>query len=374
MTSDVIIIGGGIIGLCCAYYLQQSGCRVIVLEKEQIGSGCSHGNAGLITPSHFVPLASPGTIGKGLRWLLDPESPFYLRPRMDRELWRWLWRFLQASNVRLMRRNMPVLLRLALASRRLYGELIPAENIACHFQENGMLLVYSGPEGRESCREMMDYAQVLGLPAEWVNSGELSSMEAGYAFRASGAVYFPRDAHLSPADFMAGLARRLTARGVEIHPDTAVQELEVSGGKVVRVRTAKGGFSGNTVVLAAGAWSPLLLKSLGIRLPLQPAKGYSITRPLDHPPPRIPLILEEAKVAVTPMGDVIRLAGTLELSGWELSIRPRRVRAIIESTAAYVKGFPLQEWGKLPAWSGLRPCSPDGLPFIGPFSTPSNLI
>ncbi len=369
---DVAIVGGGVIGVCSAYYLAQRGVKVLLLEKGEIASGCSHGNGGLIVPSHAVPLASPGALGDGLRWLLDAESPFYIKPRLDLDLVRWLVRFVFSSRRDRMMANLPVLRDLLLASRALYEELAQQAGFDFGFEDNGSLQVYltghSFKEGIEEARllERMD------IPIQVLNPSEVLDLEPALLPNITGGIFYPRDGHIDPLRFVQGLAERARELGVEILTGTEALAFETQNGAVNKIKTTRGDFHAEHVILAAGSWSPAIARTLKLRVPIQAAKGYSLTYEKPENSPRLPLLLADAHVVVNPLADALRVAGTLELAGMDFSINTRRVEAIRKATYRYLPG--LAEAKLIETWRGLRPCTPDGLPIISRSGSFRNLI
>ena len=369
---DLAIIGGGVIGVCSAYYLARKGVRVLLVEKDEIASGCSHGNGGLIVPSHAVPLASPGALGNGLRWLLDAESPFYIKPRLDLDLIRWLVRFVLSSRQKHMTTNLPALRDLLLASRALYEELAQLEGFDFGFEGNGSLQVYltehSFKEGIEEARllERMD------IPIQVLNTSEVLEREPALPLNVTGGIYYPRDGHIDPLRFAQGLAQKAWGLGAEILTGTEVLAFETQDGAVNKIKTTRGDFRAEQFVLAAGSWSPQLAQMLKLRVPIQAAKGYSLTYEKPENSPKLPLLLADAHVVVNPLGDALRVAGTLELAGMDFSINTRRVEAIRKATYRYLPG--LAGAKLLETWRGLRPCTPDGLPVISRSDSFSNVV
>ncbi len=367
------MIGAGVIGVCAAWYLVRDGHTVTLLDRDDVCAGSSYGNAGLIVPSHSIPLAAPGILWKGLRWMLDPESPFYIKPRLDRELLAWLWKFRGACTAGHVARAVPVLRDLGLASLGLYRELAAIDGLHSGFEQRGVLAVFRTAPGFEEARHEADLLRANGLRVEMLDAAAARAAEPSLGPAVVGALRFPDDAQLVPDAFVTGLARAAASLGVRIRRETEVLGFETSGRRIGAVETTRGRLRADEVVLAAGAWSASLARELGLRLPIQPAKGYSVTceRPADGP--AVPLLLGEAKMAITPMGNRLRFAGTLELAGLDLSIDRRRVEAVRRSAGAFlgagVDGLPLVE-----IWRGLRPCTPDGLPIIGRPARLDNLI
>lgn len=369
--DDVVVIGGGVIGVCAAYYLVASGRRVTLIEKGEICSGCSYGNAGLIVPSHIVPLASPAALAHGLRWLLDAESPLYIRPRASRELASWLWAFRSASRMSHVRRAMPVLRDLHRASLALYEDLAALDGFWFGFRRDGMLTVFQTPQGFEDGAREARLVAEAGIPAQVLDGAGVVTLEPSLRPTVAGGVFYPGDAHLMPDMFVTGLARLAGEQGVRVRAATEVLGFRTRGRRIVAVETTRGDLACDQVVLAAGAWSGDLARGLGLHLPIQPAKGYSVTCARPARSPAMPLMLGEARVGVTPLGGVLRFAGTLELAGLDLGINRRRVDVIMRAATRYleVDALSVQE-----IWRGLRPCMPDGLPVIGRAPRLENLI
>ncbi|HKZ87466.1 MAG TPA: FAD-dependent oxidoreductase [Anaerolineae bacterium] len=370
--DDILVIGGGVIGVCSAYYLAEKGQRVTLVEQSGIAAGSSYGNAGLIVPSHSIPLAALGVLTQGLRWLLDPESPFYIKPRFDFALFGWLLRFAGASREGPMRQAIPVLRDLGQASLALFDELAALDGLEFGYERKGSLLIYTTRRGYESGVEEAHLLNEFDVAAQPLDAAQVRQLEPNVLPGITGGVYFPTDTHLRPADFVQRLAAHAEKMGACIRTKTEVLGFETSGRKVVRVKTTRGDFVPAQVVLAAGAWTPAVARDLRLRVPIQAAKGYSITIRRPDKSPAIPLLLGEARVAVTPMGDVLRLAGTLEFAGLDLSINSRRVAAIQRAAKSYLPG--LERIEPLEIWRGLRPCTPDGLPIVGQARGFDNLI
>ena len=365
-----MIIGGGVIGVCSAYYLAQKGLKVLLIEKDEIASGCSYGNGGLIVPSHAIPLASPGTLGNGLRWLMDSESPFYIKPRLDMALFNWLIRFALASRHEPMMRALPAMRDLLLASRTLYDELSQIASFG--FEGNGSLQVFLTESGLKEGVEEARLLEKFDIPIQVTNASDVCNLEPALLPGVVGGVYYPRDAHIDPFRFVTGLAEKARALGAEILTGTEVLAFETKNGRIVRIKTTRGDIHPQKVVLAAGSWSPGIARTLKLNIPIQAAKGYSITFEKPALSPKISLLFGEAGVVVNPLGDVLRVAGTLELAGMDFSINMRRVAAIRKGAEQYLPG--LDQARVIEIWRGLRPCTPDGLPIISRSDSFGNLF
>lgn len=363
--TDVLIIGGGAVGLCCAHYLNLARRQVTLVEKGEVGSGSSWANAGLVIPGQCLPLAAPGVIAKGLRWMFDPESPFRIKPKLDPALLEWLWKFSRYCTKDHLRRAVPVFRDLQRLSMTLFEELAGAEDIDPGLCCNGIVDAYlDGREFQSGIREAR-LLRSYGLANRVLDREAFRGLFPDLKTRIVGGIYYFKDAHLVPERFVRGLARHVERNGAVIQRHTEVIGIRRAGRRIVSVQTTRGEVSVEEVVLAGGAWSPGIARDLGLKLLVQPAKGYSVS--YGRPPgfPDIPLILVEAKVAVTPMDGVLRLAGTLELAGWDDTIDRRRVKAILKSVPAYLPEVDPNRLDLVEIWRGLRPCTPDGLPYIG---------
>lgn len=372
-STEVLIIGGGIIGVCTGYYLVRAGYDVTLVEKDQVNAGSTAANAGLIIPSDSLPVPGPGVLTQGLRWLLDSASPFYIKPTLDPAVLRWLWEFQGACRESAWQQAAPVLTELSEQSVRLFEELLREEDIHCQYHRNGLLLLYRSEKGFQGGRELVEKLSALGIRGRALPTGELADLFPAVRPELEGGLYFEPDAHLDPAVFTEQLAARAVERGLRLEENCEVLDFQVSAGEIHEVLTTRGKIQADEFVLAAGAWSASLADQLGLRLPIQPAKGYSLTfqRPADYP--EIPLILDEVKIAVTPLGDSLRLAGTLELAGLDLEINQRRIEAIYTNAGRYLE-IDLAQQPLVEIWRGLRPCTPDGLPVIGRSQAVPNLI
>lgn len=371
--KKVTIIGGGVIGLCCAWYLTKEGHEVTVIDNGDITDGTSFGNAGYVSPSHFVPLASPYTIGKALKWMLNSASPFYIKPSLDRDLIRWGMAFWRSSRKSTMQRNIPPLNALLHLSRELMNPL--REELGDHFRmaEKGCFMLYKTSKGERAEIKFANEALQLGIQANICTANDIQTLEPYITTNVLGGVLYPIDCHLHPGDFMATLKAHLITEGVKFKLQTQVSGFETKGNRVSAVKTRRGEFEVDELILAAGSWLPELCRTLGIGLPLQAGKGYSMTYPDARPNLCHPAILTERRVAMTPMGKDLRLGGTMEISGINHQVQPNRVAAIYASVKEYYPGLQVPAPKIEQVWHGLRPLSPDGLPYIGRHGKYNNL-
>ena len=371
--NDILIIGGGIIGVTAAYFLADSGATVTLIEKGDIAAGSSYGNAGLICPCHSEPICKPGVLTQGLKWLLDAESPFYIKPRLSLELVRWLWQFQTHCTETAVHTAIPLLRDMQRESLHLFQALIAQENIACDFEKKGGLTLFRTEAGLEKGHQEVEHMRRFGLQMELLpEATAVRNLEPNIHPNVVGGIHYQEDAHINPARFVYALAEAAKAKGVTLLTNSEVLGFDVSARGITAVRTTTGKHTPQQIVLAAGAWSTLMAQQLNVSIPMQPAKGYSVTMKRPSNFLHTHLHLAEAKVAVTPMGSLLRLAGTLELAGFDFSINQRRVNAIRRAANNYLVGLENQE--PVEIWRGMRPCPPDGLPYIGRTKQHPNLI
>jgi D-amino-acid dehydrogenase len=374
MSTTVAVIGAGIVGLSCAYYLRREGHDVVVLDREQQQrDGTSFGNAGMIVPSHFVPLAAPGVIEQGLRWMRDPTSPFYVRARVSPALLHWGYQFWRASRQSQVDRAAPLLLALNQASHGEYRDL-EVELGGFGLDGLGLLMLCATEHGLAEEAVVAVKARSLGLEARVLARDELAALEPDVSIEAVGAVHYTGDGHLDPGAFMAALERWLVRHGAEFQWGAEVESIATAAGRATGVVTRTGAVRADAVVVAAGSWSAALARTAGVRLLIEPGKGYSMTIPTAEQRLRTPAILSEARVAVSPLGERLRVGGTMELTGFGPSDSASRVKGIVDSAVRYLPGLDRDELLSAPRWQGLRPCTPDGLPYLGSDAANPNLV
>ncbi|MFY7792465.1 MAG: NAD(P)/FAD-dependent oxidoreductase [Chitinophagaceae bacterium] len=372
--SKVIIAGGGVIGLCSAYYARKAGHEVTVIERGDISGGTSFGNAGYVSPSHFVPLASPGIIAKGLRWMLSSTSPFYIKPRLSLDLIRWGLTFWKQSNRHTVEQNVPHLHAILQLSRHLQSELKQELTHPFLMEEIGCFMLYQSHATEQHERELAEEAAGLGIETRILTGKEVQDMEPDVEVNTLGGVLYPIDCHIHPGQFMESLHHALKDMGAKMQLNTNITGFERKGKKIQAVITDHGRFEADEVVMATGSWSPETSGMLGINMILQPGKGYSMT--FDHLEKNLkyPAILVDKRVAMTPFGDSLRMGGTMEISGLHSPTLVKRAQAIMAGAKAYYPKLDVAFPGPEKIWHGYRPLSPDGLPYLGRHSKYENLV
>lgn len=362
MAKRVAIVGGGVVGLFAAWHALQRGFRVVVIERgPERREGCSFGNSGLIVPSHFVPLAAPGAVRQALKWMRNPESPFYVRPRLSWDLLTWGLRFWRAASATRVRAAAPVLLQLHNASRAEYERLARDWGDELAFVPNGLLMLCKTQHALDDEARTAVFAQSLGVEARICGAKETAALDPGVTMDVCGAVFYPQDCRLSPERLMSGLQARLAACSCEFYWNTAVNAFAADGRRL----RAAGDIEADEFVLAGGVWSSDVARTLGLNLPMQAGKGYSLTLAQPRQLPTAASICVEARVAVTPMASALRFGGTMEMSGVNEEVNAARVRGIVNSVPRYFPAFTADDFANVQPWHGLRPVSPDGLPYIG---------
>jgi len=362
-ARDVLVVGGGVIGVAAALELARRGAAVTVVERDRIGAACSYGNAGLLTPAVSLPLAAPGLFPKALFWLFDSASPLYIEPRWNLDLARWLAGFLAATPRRRFERGAAALVELSIRSVEFWAALARRGPDRFGFRDTGLLQVFESPSTHAAGRGRAELVARFGVPFESWSAEELREREPALTGPLGGAYFFPNDAHCEPDLAMAALAAEAKGAGVRFVEGAEAWRFRRDGARVVEVATTHGSFRAAEIVLATGAWSKRVAAELGVRVPMLGAKGYTLLLPPVPTMPRRALQLADRKIAVTPHAGRLRLSGTLELVDADFSITKSRVASILAGArAALALPDPLEP---LEIWRGLRPTLPDGLPMIG---------
>lgn len=372
--KNITIIGGGIIGLNCAYYLQKEGYAVTVIERGDITNGCSFGNMGYFSPSHFIPLASPGIIAEGLRYMLRSSSSFYIKPRLSLPLMQWAYHFWKNSNASTVAKHAPHLNNILQLSRHLINDIRDEIGNSFLMEEKGCLLMCREEKTLDHEFHLADDAEKLGLKVERLNKEQVQVLEPDVELNVSGAVLFRDDCHINPEKFMVALKNYLGNKGVQFQLNTTVTCFEKKNDKISAVVTNKGKFECEELIIATGSWLPAVAKMMGVKLLLQPGKGYSYTYDNVEKNIRYPAILIEGRCAMTPWGQQLRIGGTMEISGINETILPKRMKGIYDSVKDFYPGLKIDLPPADKIWHGLRPVTPDGLPYIGRLKNFKNVV
>jgi D-amino-acid dehydrogenase len=368
----VTIIGGGVIGLCSAYYLSKTGYKVTVIERNDITDGCSFGNMGYISPSHFIPLATPGIIAQGLKWMMSSSSPFYIKPRLNLDLIQWGLAFKSNANAKKVEQSAPHLNNLLQLSRELMSDLkkdLPAFSMI----EKGCWMLYKTEKTGDHEKHLAEQAHGFGLKTIHCTAAEVQSYEKEVEVNVAGGVLYIDDCHVDPRGYMQALYNYLKNAGVQFWINTEVTGFEKTGNKIQATITDKGKIDTDEIVIANGSWLQEVSKQLNVKILMQPGKGYSIVYN-DLPENLLyPSILVDDRTATAPIDRWLRIGGTMELSGHSDTILPKRVMAIYNAFNKYYPSMNLKAPDTSKAWFGYRPVSPDGMPYIGRHTKYSNL-
>ncbi len=370
---DVVIIGGGPVGLSCAYYLLKSGRKVTLLDAKEIGKGSGSGNAGHIVPSHIIPLAAPGVVTSALKWMLDPaHSPFGMKISIDPNYISWLLKFVFACSEANVQKSIKPLNDLGQLSAKNFAQIVAEEKFDCSYQEKGLLFLYKTEKAFHDGQHEGEFMQKHGIPVSIYDKTKIHDVEPAALDDVIGGVHFTGDAHLNPAVFLKLLSDRVRAMGAEMLENTPVTGFESANGKITKVKTSAGNFEAEQIILAAGALTPSVARDLKLNIPIQPARGFSMTLSATKTMPSHALILGERRIAVSPMGGVLRFTGRLEVGNYNMEPNPVWLQRIENSAREYLhldEKLDIKE-----TWAGLRPTTPDGMPIIGRSPKHSNLI
>ncbi|MEJ2114456.1 MAG: FAD-dependent oxidoreductase, partial [Flavobacteriaceae bacterium] len=363
----------GVIGLCSAYYLHKEGHQISIVDQSNLDSGASYVNAGYLSPSHIIPLSAPGVMKKGLKWMFDSSSPLYIKPRLNLDFLQWVWAFNKSCTQKHVNRSIPVIKDISLLSQELFDEIKRNEHFNFHYKKRGLFMLCKTNKVLDSEIKTARLAKNEGLKVRELNLNELQELEPNVKIDVVGATFYECDYHITPGEFMQEMKVYLESVGVHFFKGEKVEDLNIQGKKINSIKTNKQILRADEFVLAAGSWSSLLSKKIGLKLLLQAGKGYRINTKT-RTGVTIPAILTEAKVAVTPMHGFTRFAGTMEIAGINHNINKTRVETIAKATSSYYPDIKLSLDELVDAKCGLRPVSPDGLPYIGKSEKCINLI
>ncbi|WP_409477413.1 NAD(P)/FAD-dependent oxidoreductase [Pseudobdellovibrio sp. HCB154] len=375
MQKSITIIGGGIIGLSCAVKLAEAGADVVVIEKNEVGYGCSYGNAGWMTPCFAMPLPMPGMLMKSMKWMLNPSGPLYIKPVPSVLLSQWLTRFLLSMTEAKAQIAIEALVKLSIKSLQDYKQLA-LEYPEIDMQQKGLLMVSATKDGVKAATQEMDLVAKYNIPGRFLTGEQIKEFEPALRGNLLGGVYFSQEAHAEPLKVVQALAKKAQKLGVQIleHTEFLKANITTDGKtkKIKSIQTSNGEMVSDSFVLAAGSWSQALADELSLNVPILGGKGYALIVDKLEAQPKVPIMIVDRKIAITPRANSLRIAGTLELVNQDFSITERRVKAIFDGAKEFLQipnDIKVHE-----TWRGLRPCTPDGVPLIGWAKDYNNLM
>ena len=364
MSKKVVIIGGGIIGVCCAYYLIKEGCEVTIVDQSNMNTGASYVNAGYLSPSHIIPLAAPGVMTKGLRWMFNSSSPLYMKPRFDVDFFKWIWAFNKSCNPKHVKKAIPVIKDISVLSQELYDELKASNDFRFHYEKKGLLMLCQSQLALDKEIVLARLAQGQGLDVKILSKVAVQKLEPNVAVDCVGAVHYLCDYHTTPHEFMEDMKAYLRAHNVTFLTNEKVENFTIKDQITTQIKTTKRTLKADEIVISSGTWTAELSKKLGISMLMEAGKGYRIDTK-EKTGITIPSILTDQKIAVTPMNGFTRFAGTMEIAGINTRVNKKRVDAIANGVEKYYPAINIGQKEKANVAYGNRPLTPDGLAYIG---------
>lgn len=371
-NKEVIIIGGGVIGLACAHYLIEQNKSVCIIEQDTIGSGASHGNCGLLHFSGVIPLCSPGVVTHEMTRTLRGQSPLYIKPRLDLPLMQWLIKFATSCSQNKMRSSASAKNEILRYSLSLFDSLFSDIDMDCDFEKKGLLSLFIDPVYFKKYANTSHFLDQYGFGAKSLTADATRSLEPAINDAVVGSWLNQNDWHLRPDRFIRAWKQTLVDKGLQIEEQCEMIDIEIAQNKISQILTNKGSFSADTYVLSTGAWAPKIQDQLKFKIPVQPGKGYSITMETPERAPAVPCIFYERNMVATPWGSGFRLGGTMEFSGFNNVLNSKRLAKLVSGAKEYLNSDinrPVIE-----EWSGLRPMTFDDLPIIGMAPGIGNLV
>lgn len=361
--GSVVIVGGGVIGITCAWYLHRDGWNVTVMDRAAIGGACSFGNCGLVCPSHVLPLTEPGAFKDAFQSIFKPNSPFRVKPQLNPRLWLWMLKFAGRCNRQSMLQAAEGIQSLLHSSMSEYHQLIEQAGLNCEWVEQGLLFAYQNKRALDAYAPTNELlSRQFNEPAKYLNGDELVQLEPALRENLAGAWYYQHDAHLRPNRLVQEMKRRLENEGARFLEQTEPQKINGTGATATSIQAGRETLAADAFLFACGAWTPMMSEFLGCRVPIQPGKGYSMTFRRPSICPNIPVIFPEHRVAVTPMQSALRLGSIMEFAGYDETMRPDRLRLLTDGAKHYLRQMP--ESAPDEKWYGWRPMTYDSLPVI----------
>jgi D-amino-acid dehydrogenase len=369
--SKVIIIGGGVLGISSAYFLEKMGAEVTLVESNEIGSGCSYANGGLLVPSHSIPLPQPGMVQKGLLSMFSKFPSFSIDPKEFIKALPWLLTFMRYCYSHKLQSNLKYICELASHSKNIYEEIATTEKINFEFKKKGMILLFQKQKSFDKSCKFSEILKQQGIEEQILDSQQVKTLEPTVS-KTIGGIFYPNDAHLDPNKYIKSLTQLLKPK-IQLLDHTKVIGFDFSSTKISSVKTTKGILKADKIIICAGTFSKELLKTLNKKIPLQAAQGHSLVVEKNRQSPQIPLILEDAKITVTPFVRGTRYSGLLNFCSTSQKINKQKIN-IIKNAVNYFLHDPVFAKKNTEAWCGYRPCTPDGVPIISQVDSYQNLF
>ncbi|MCF6247743.1 MAG: FAD-dependent oxidoreductase [Desulfobacula sp.] len=371
-NQDIIIVGGGIIGLACAHYLLKQNKSVRIIEQDKIGSGASHGNCGLLHFSGIIPLCAPGVVSHEFFRVIRGTSPLYIKPQFDIKLFHWLYKFAGYCNAKHMNAAAKAKNQILSYSLELFETLFSSIDLNCDFEKKGLLTLFKNQSYFDKYAKTNAFLEKFNMGGRPLTPSQIQDIEPAIKDDIAGAWLNPHDWHLRPEKLIEAWKKKLIQKGLIIEEKTKLIDFNIQKKKIAGVNTIKGRFKADAYIIASGAWAAKIKEQLNLKCPVQPGKGYSITMEQPDIAPTIPCLLYERNMVATPWTSGFRLGGTMEFSGYNDTLNKKRLAKLIFGAKEYLNTTmdqPIVE-----EWTGLRPMTFDDLPIIGPVSHMDNLI
>jgi D-amino-acid dehydrogenase len=362
--NATVILGAGIIGLACAHYLKAAGQKILILDKQSVGRGCSYRNCGHILPSHILPLNSPSALKAGLSSLFDTTSTLRIKPQLNWDFIKWMIKFSQhcsARHILSAAHNLKPLLDVSMAE---YEQLVADNIFECEWQKTGLLYLFKTPKALDKFHTTNQFLQKhFGLTADFIPPQALRDKDPSLNQDLAGGFLYNNDAHLMPEMLLTNWANYLKQHGVQFIENCEVLKFERTHNMITKLITTSGPLNVDKLVIAAGAFSKKLGSLLGCNIPIVPGKGYSITMAKPENSPLRPIVLPEKNIALTPFQKRLRIGSIMEFVDFDASISNHRIQQLEQSTAEYLNTQCQNP--EIKKWFGWRPMTYDSLPIIG---------
>ena len=372
--KKVVIVGGGVSGLFSAYYLNKLNFDVTIIDEYDFDNGCSHGNAGFVVPSHIIPLASPSMIPKAVKWMFNSKSPLSFYPRLNKDFISWCFKFLRSANKTHVNNSIVPLRDISFLSSNLYKEVAEELNNSFGLTSKGLLMLYKNEKTAEEEIALAKLSNKYGIETNILSKSDIQNLDPHCKYDVNGGVIYYCDSHFTPNYLINSLVENLKSKNVNLVSNEVIRKIKFSSKHIRSIGGSKDTYEADSFLFASGVWTAELLKKLKVNIPLMPGKGYSFNVETRNNFPTYPSILVDERVAVTPMNGFLRIGGNMEIDLINHKVRTSRVKNMLDSFIKYYPELKFEMPDEDNIWHGLRPCSPDGLPYIGKSNKYGNLF